>query len=51
MTTLVVGDRKVIEPKLKELPYASTIHLLDPKGNPASKTEAARPAAALFTED
>jgi zinc protease len=51
MTILVVGDRKVIEPKLKELPYASTIHLLDPEGNPATKAEPARPAAALFTED
>ncbi len=51
MTILVVGDRKVIEPKLKELPYASTIHQLDPEGNPVSKMEAVRPAAALFMED
>jgi zinc protease len=36
MTVLVVGDRKVVEPKLKELPYALDLHVLDPEGNPVS---------------
>jgi len=34
LTILVVGDRKVIEPKLKELPHAQVVHLLDAEGNP-----------------
>ena len=34
MTILAVGDRKVIEPKLKELPYAEVINVLDTEGNP-----------------
>jgi zinc protease len=34
MTVLVVGDRKVVEPKLKELPYAQDLRVLDPEGNP-----------------
>ncbi len=34
LTILVVGDRKAIEPKLKELPYVQVVHVLDPEGNP-----------------
>ncbi len=34
LTILVIGDRKVIEPKLKELPYAQIVHVLDSDGNP-----------------
>jgi zinc protease len=37
MTVLVVGDRKVVEPKLRELPYAMDLHVLDPDGNPLSE--------------
>jgi len=37
MTVLVVGDRKIVEPKLKELPYAQDLHVLDPEGNPVPK--------------
>ena len=37
MTVLVVGDRKVVEPKLKELPYAQDLRVLDPDGNPLPK--------------
>ena len=39
MTVLVVGDRKVVEPKLKELPYALDLHVLDPEGNPVANNE------------
>ncbi|WP_422927591.1 M16 family metallopeptidase [Singulisphaera sp. PoT] len=34
MTILVVGDRSKIEAKLKTLPYAQVITVLDPEGNP-----------------
>ncbi len=34
LTILIVGDRKVIEPKLKETPYAPVVHVLDTEGNP-----------------
>jgi hypothetical protein len=34
MTVLVVGDRKVVEPELKELPFAQDLYVLDPEGNP-----------------
>ena len=34
LVVLVVGDRKAIEAKLKELPYGSTLKLLDAEGNP-----------------
>jgi predicted Zn-dependent peptidase len=33
LTILVVGDRRVIEPKLKELPNAPVIHVLDTDGH------------------
>ena len=33
LTILIVGDRKVIEPKLKETPYAPVVHVLDTEGN------------------
>jgi hypothetical protein len=33
-TILVVGDRKTVEPALKELPYAKVINVLDAEGNP-----------------
>jgi len=39
MTVLVVGDRKVVEPKLKELPYARNLHVLDTEGNPVTNNE------------
>jgi hypothetical protein len=45
MTILVVGDRKVVEPKLKELPFAQVIHLLDAEGNPPSQADKAAAAA------
>jgi len=34
LTILVVGDRSKIEAKLKTLPYAQVINVLDPEGNP-----------------
>jgi hypothetical protein len=37
LTILVVGDRKVIEPKLKEMPSTEVVHVLDPDGNPQTK--------------
>jgi zinc protease len=37
LTILVVGDRKMIEPKLRELPFARVVHLLDRDGNPQTK--------------
>jgi zinc protease len=40
MTIVIVGDRKAIEPKLKELPFAQVVHVLDSEGNPlASDTK------------
>jgi zinc protease len=36
MTILIVGDRKTVEPKLKELPLAQVVHVLDADGNPVS---------------
>jgi len=33
LTVLVVGDRNAIERKLKEIPYAQVVHVLDPEGN------------------
>ena len=39
MTVLVVGDRTVVEPKLKELPYARDLHVLDTEGNPVTNNE------------
>jgi zinc protease len=35
LVIVVVGDRATIEPKLKELPFAKSIKVLDPEGNPA----------------
>ncbi len=43
LTILVVGDRKVIEPKLKEMPEARVVHVLDAEGNP--QTEAGSDSA------
>jgi zinc protease len=37
LTILVVGDRKVIEPKLKEMPFAQVIHVLDADGDPLTE--------------
>ncbi len=34
LTILIVGDRSKIEEKLKTLPYAQVITVLDPEGNP-----------------
>jgi zinc protease len=36
LAILVVGDRKLIEAKLKELPYAQGVNVLDIDGNPLS---------------
>jgi len=33
LTILIVGDRKVIEPRLKKLPYGQEAVVLDPEGN------------------
>jgi hypothetical protein len=33
LTILIVGDRKVIGPKLKEMPYAPVVHVLDTEGD------------------
>ncbi|MDR3619142.1 MAG: pitrilysin family protein [Paludisphaera borealis] len=46
MTTLVIGDRKAIEPALKRLPDAAKIRPIDDKGNPAKpETGGGQPAA------
>jgi zinc protease len=37
LTILIVGDCKVIEPKLKETPYTVVVLGLDPEGNPMTK--------------
>ncbi len=37
LTILVVGDRRLIEPGLKELPFAPVVHVLDPDGNPQAR--------------
>ena len=34
LTILVVGDRKVIEPKIREIPNLSVVQALDAEGNP-----------------
>ena len=34
LAILIVGDRKVIEPKLKETPYAPVVRVLDTEDNP-----------------
>ena len=36
MTILVVGDRSKVEPTLKDLPFAGSITVLDPEGNPVA---------------
>ena len=36
MTILIVGDREVVEPALKELPFVKEITLLDADGHPVS---------------
>ena len=44
MTILVVGDRAKVEARLKSLPFAKVINVLDPDGNPL-------PPAAAGTEE
>jgi zinc protease len=34
MVILIVGDRAVVEPSLKSLPYAQVINVLTPEGDP-----------------
>ena len=42
MTILVVGDRSRIEKSLRAFPFGKTIHLLDTRGKPLSKSDASR---------
>ena len=39
LTILVVGDRKVVEGPIRELPFAKDVRILDAEGNPTSNSK------------